>query len=84
MKILGWAAVAALVVAGALAGRAWSSGGGVEAAPGGPAAPSAPSAPAQPSRATPSGDAVPPVGLNVRYLDQDGQVKRLDVRDFPR
>jgi multidrug efflux pump subunit AcrA (membrane-fusion protein) len=81
MKILGWAAVAALVVAGALAGRAWSSGTGAEAAPG---RPTAPSAPAQPSRATPSGDAVPPVGLNVRYLDSDGKVKRLDVRDFPR
>lgn len=81
MKILGWAAVAALVVAGALAGRAWSSGAGAEAAPGGPAAPSAP---ARPSHAAPLPDAVPPVGLNVRYLDPDGKVKRLDVRDFPR
>jgi hypothetical protein len=52
----------------------------------GPAAPSPgrstpPATPLGPG--TPSADA-PPLGLDVRYLDEDGTFKVLRVQDFPR
>lgn len=50
------------------------------------------SAPTQSAPITPAAPAVPksnsdlpgPVGLDVRYLDSEGEIKHLDVKDFPR
>lgn len=35
-------------------------------------------------RPTPVTDDAPPLGLDVRYVDEDGNFKVLRVRDFPR
>lgn len=48
-----------------------------------------PEAPAAPSRAPapeplPQADDIPPAGLDVRYLDADGNYRVLRVKDFPR
>jgi multidrug efflux pump subunit AcrA (membrane-fusion protein) len=96
MKMLGPMAIGALVVGVVLTGWARSAGRGAETTPQTrPAGPvqSAPTSPSsQPSPARPTAPKTPliqpdlpgPAGLDVRYLDTDGEIKKLDVKDFPR
>lgn len=72
--MVGAVAVAALVVGAVVTGWVRSTG----APAGGPPVPSAPPT----FRVDPAADGG--AGLNVRYLDADGTVHRLDVKDFPR
>lgn len=97
MKLLGPMAVGALVVGVVLTGWARSAGRGAETTPETPPAGPRQSAPTPPSSTQPSGtrptapktpliqpDLPGPAGLDVRYLDTDGEIKKLDVKDFPR
>lgn len=97
MKLLGALVMAAAVVAVAATGWARSTGrqsDGPVTAPTAQPATHAPSAQTPTSAdATPAPAATPPTldlkapgvgGLNVRYLDPSGEIKHLDVKDFPR
>lgn len=92
MKFLAPVAVGALVVGVVLTGWARATGRGADASPGVPPAGPSRTAPTQtaPTQAPPTQapsintDPPGPVGLDVRYLDSDGEVKHLGVKDFPR
>lgn len=80
MKLVGAIALAAVVAAAAATGWARSTG-----------RPSEPpvAAPPNPATAAPQAPTIDPNvsgvgGLNVRYLNSDGEIKHLDVKDFPR
>jgi len=86
MKLLGPVAVGALVVGVVLTGWARSAGREAETKPAPPTEPaqSTPAAPPTPIAPRIKADLPGPAGLDVRYLDADGEVKRLGVKDFPR
>lgn len=74
MKLVGAVTVAALVLGAAVTGWVRAAG-----APAG--APTTPKLPPT-TWSDPGADA--PAGMDVRYLDADGKIQRLDVKDFPR
>ena len=84
MKLAGAVAVAALVVAAVVTTYARSSGAAPERPNAAPAAPTQSPSPGQSGKLDVDLGSVGPAGLNVRYLDDDGEIKDLGVKDFPR
>ncbi|HEX8510007.1 MAG TPA: hypothetical protein VF635_11020 [Propionibacteriaceae bacterium] len=84
MKLVGAVAVAAIVVAAVVTTYARSSGVTVERPEAAPAAPTQSPRPPQTGKLDVDPGSVGPAGLNVRYLDEDGEIKDLGVQDFPR
>lgn len=87
MKLMGLAAVAALVV-GVLVSVWARPSDSDRTMPHGPTSGSTTSAatpsPTKPRATTVDAQEPGSGGLNIRYLGPDGQTKRLDVKDFPR
>jgi hypothetical protein len=79
------AAVTAAVVGALLSGCSSSPDAAEEATPPATKPSATKAAPTvKPGKAKVETSQVKPAGLNVRYLDDDGKARSLDVKDFPR
>lgn len=84
MKLVGAVAVAALVVAAVVSTYARSAGAVPQPPDAAPPAPTQSERPGRAGKLDLDPGSVGPAGLNVRYLDEDGEIKDIGVKDFPR